>query len=69
MDTLLGSHLIAPGFLRADQFESFYQARKAALLSLVGGAMGKAVVDAGEAVPDDAADDEDDEVQNVLEEA
>jgi hypothetical protein len=41
MDALLASHRIDPQRLRHDDFEGFYQARKAALLSLIMEAMGK----------------------------
>ncbi len=44
MDALLASHRIAPATLRADDFPAFYQARKAALLALIEGAMGKAAM-------------------------
>jgi len=42
MDLLLSSHRIDPAALREDDFESFYRARKAALLALITEAMGKA---------------------------
>lgn len=45
LDDILRSHLIEPSFLRADDFEGFYAARRSALAALVAGAMGKAVVD------------------------
>lgn len=41
MDALLVSHRIDPQSLRRDDFEGFYQARKAALLTLIMEAMGK----------------------------
>lgn len=46
MDAILGSHAIDPTLLRADAFEAFYAARKAALLGLVERAMGKAPTEA-----------------------
>ncbi len=61
MDDILRTHLIDPASLRADQFEAFYQARKAALLEIVAKAMGKAVAQVGDSVPDDASDAEDDD--------
>ncbi|MFO1361351.1 MAG: DUF262 domain-containing protein [Burkholderiales bacterium] len=67
MDSVLRSHLIEPGELRADRFEQFYQARKAALLSLVSRAMGKALAPTSEPVAEDPAEEEDDE--EVLEAA
>lgn len=42
MNALLASHRIPADLLRADDFDAFYSARKAALLSLVERAMGKA---------------------------
>jgi hypothetical protein len=41
MDKILQSHLIDPGTLRADQFWSFFEARRRALLDLIAAAMGK----------------------------
>lgn len=41
MDSLLASHGIAPNSLRADDFPSHYQARKTALMALIGKAMGQ----------------------------
>jgi hypothetical protein len=35
MDDVLRTHLIEPALLRADDFQAFYQARKAALLGLI----------------------------------
>ncbi len=61
MDEILRSHLIDPSHLRTDQFEQFYQARKAALLSLVSSAMGKPLSPLQEAVPEDVEDEEEDE--------
>lgn len=61
MDKILQSHLIAPAHLREDQFEQFYQARKAALLSLVASAMGKPIAPLSEAVPEDVEDEDEDE--------
>lgn len=49
MDQILRSHFIDPESLRADTFERFYQARKAALVTLIERAMGKTV-----AMPDGA---------------
>jgi len=61
MNEIMRSHLIDPAELRVDRFERFYQARKAALLSLVSTAMGKAVAPSSEAVPEDVEDEEEDE--------
>lgn len=43
LDEILRSHLIDPALLRADDFEGFYQARKAALAKLAEDAQGKPV--------------------------
>ncbi|MBB6121231.1 GmrSD restriction endonuclease domain-containing protein [Nocardiopsis algeriensis] len=48
MDTYLERHLIDPAYLRADDFEAFYEARAALLLDLVSEAMGKPVTPAEE---------------------
>jgi len=58
MDTLLRSHAIDPAHLRADAFEAFYTARKAALLTIVTRAMGKAASEASAGVPDDEEDED-----------
>ncbi|MCC6738422.1 MAG: hypothetical protein IT452_05205 [Planctomycetia bacterium] len=58
MDEILRSHLIDPGRLRADDFEAFYQARKAALLLVVEKAMGKKVVQSAEITAEDAEEEE-----------
>ena len=60
MDGILRTHLIDPSLLRTDRFEAFYGARKGALLSLVGAAMGKQPVDTGEDVTEDPDDLEED---------
>jgi len=44
MDKIVESHFIPAAALRADDFEGFYQARKAALLSLIERVMGKTVL-------------------------
>jgi len=59
MDAILKSHMIDPALLRADSFQEFYSARKAALLTLVELAMGKASAEAS--VIDDDGDDGDEE--------
>jgi hypothetical protein len=43
MDEILGSHLIDPSALRADDFDRFFQARSQALLGKIEKAMGKAI--------------------------
>ena len=55
MNAIVGSHLIDTTALRADDFDSFYKSRKAALVKLVERAMGKAAaVVADGADPGDA---------------
>jgi hypothetical protein len=44
MDKIVESHFISAAALRVDDFEGFYQARKAALLSLIERVMGKTVL-------------------------
>lgn len=44
LDEILSSHLIEPELLRNDDFDGFFKARTNALAEMVGGAMGKAVV-------------------------
>lgn len=56
MDTILRSHVIDPALLRADSFQTFYAARKAALLSLVERAMGKPPAEASAVLSDDDED-------------
>lgn len=45
LDEILKTHLIEPDFLRADDFERFFNARMKALSRLIGQAMGKPVVE------------------------
>jgi hypothetical protein len=59
MNQILKSHCIPHEQLRADDFDSFYQQRKGALLNLIAGAMGKQVVVEGLG---DEGDDENDEI-------
>ena len=57
LDALLSSHLIAPGTLRANDFEQFFVRRREALCQLVERATGKSVprdIDRGEAEEDSA---------------
>lgn len=61
LDDVLRTHLIEPSFLRADDFDGFYQARMEALSDLIGNAMGKSVVlDHGTNEPEVEYDDNDD---------
>lgn len=59
MDDILRSHVIDPALLRSDAFKEHYDARKAALLSIVERAMGKV---AAESAP--VAEDDDDEEES-----
>lgn len=59
MNEILKSHVIDPVLLRADSFQEFYAARKAALLAIVERAMGKTPAEASSIVADDDEDDED----------
>lgn len=59
MNAILKTHLIDPALLRADEFDSFYEARKKELLNLIATAMGKQLLPAVAAV--DALEDEEDE--------
>ena len=66
MNAIVGSHLIDTTALRADDFDSFYKSRKAALVKLVERAMGKAAeVVAGGADPGDAEEDESEQQQVI----
>jgi hypothetical protein len=44
LDAILRTHLIEPKHLREDDFHSFFIARMTVLAGIVGGAMGKPVV-------------------------
>lgn len=59
MDAILLTHCIDPTRLRQDDFEGFVAARKRSLLIKIEAVMGKAIVMSEEAVPEDAADEED----------
>ena len=59
MDGILASHFIKPSLLRADDFQGFFDDRKAALLKIVAQSMGKAAIESSEAVADDDVDDGD----------
>ena len=61
MNDVLRSHLIDPRELRTDRFAQFFDARKAALLTLVAEAMGKPLALGGEAVAEDSEEDEEDD--------
>lgn len=48
LDEILRSHLIEPDYLRADDFEGFWKARRDALANLIGKAMRRPVVRTGD---------------------
>ena len=58
MDDILTSHFIDPALLRGDSFHEFYAARKAALLTIVERALGKASSEASSNVADDDGDED-----------
>lgn len=58
-DEILKTHLIDPTFLRADDFQRFYDSRKLALIKLIEEVTGKTVLPSGvEPPPEDAVEDE-----------
>lgn len=65
MDTLLHTHQIPAPYLRADDFDGFYKARKALLLELIEQAMGKAPSVLTEARSDDREEMLDEETYKV----
>lgn len=65
MDSLLHTHQIPAPYLRADDFDGFYKARKALLLQLIEQAMGKAPSTHAEA-SNDTDDDQGEEANEML---
>jgi hypothetical protein len=61
MNGILLTHYIEPKFLRADDFEGFFKARRGALLAIVEEAMGKQAVVTSEPSPEGSAEGDDDE--------
>jgi len=58
-DDILKTHLIDPTFLRADDFQGFYDFRKRSLIKLIEEVTGKMVLPSGtEPPPEDAVEDE-----------
>jgi hypothetical protein len=55
LDDIVATHLIAPGYLRANDFNAFYATRSGALLELIESAMGRNAV-SPEAAPETVAD-------------
>jgi len=62
MDDILKSHVIDPALLRADSFQEFYAARKAALLAIVERSMGKVSAESTSVAEDEDDDEEEGEV-------
>lgn len=62
MDDILKSHVIDPSLLRADSFQEFYAARKAALLAIVERSMGKVSAESASVAEDEEDDEEEGEV-------
>jgi hypothetical protein len=62
MEQIMATHLISSAALRTDNFEAFFEARRQALMDLIGGAMGKALAAAAELSEPtgEPVDDEDD---------
>jgi hypothetical protein len=67
MNEILATHLISADALRADNFEAFFDARRKALLHLIGAAMGKAPTISSELAEPagEPVDDEDDTNDDV----
>jgi hypothetical protein len=67
MDTILSTHLISPEALRADNFETFFEMRRKALLDLVSTVMGKAPAASAELTEptEEPVDDEDEPNDNM----
>jgi hypothetical protein len=61
MDAILRTHCIDSTFLRADDFQGFFEARRATLLSLVEEAMGKQAVSSGAEAPENGFEADEDE--------
>jgi hypothetical protein len=61
MDKILASHLIDPSLLRADNFNDFYQTRKASLLEIIADAMGKPLIASGGEAPVEDEEDQDED--------
>ena len=64
LDEILESHVIAPAFLRADDFLAFFKAREKALLDRVEAAMGKPIARELLQAPVEEVDDYEDEQQS-----
>jgi hypothetical protein len=61
MDAILRTHSINPERLRVNDFEGFFQERKAALLMLIEQAMGKQAIPTSEPAAEDTYDSEDED--------
>jgi hypothetical protein len=58
MDAILETHFIPYTFLRADDYDSFIESRRAMLTQQIGSVMGKAVSKESEAVTEDEVDED-----------
>lgn len=65
MDSILRTHAIEPDLLRRDDFKSFYAARKQALLTLIGQAMGKTIQSVEQSLSAPEWEDEEEEGQEA----
>ena len=63
MDDILTTHLIDPGVLRQDNFDGFYEKRKASLLFMIERVMGKTAVHGTVSMETDEEDVESEEVE------
>ena len=68
LDEILRGHLIEPRFLRNDDFQGFFEARRVALEGLVTQAMGKSVVagDSGDEWEEEGEWEDDDEFEDAV---
>ena len=69
LDEILRTHLIEPQFLRADDFEGFYDSRIKSLSLIIGEAMGKPVVEDQGSNENEIEISEEEEVEELREEA
>jgi hypothetical protein len=65
MDSILRTHAIEPDLLRHDDFKGFYAARKQALLTLIGQAMGKTIQSSEQNLGGPESEDEEEEGQEA----
>jgi hypothetical protein len=65
MDDILRSHVIEPAHVRADDFDTFFQAREAALLARIENAMGKPIAREAMPEPTEAVSDYQEDEENA----